>query len=202
MEIKTTPRPRYLRETDPVHILQEAVWGPTVGVDGCEKCRLHRESITGTFSPWRVPTQTELSRLQRGMITVVIFMKSLSFMILHFEAYCLKSMGRPTIFVQYIREENCAVCNQIIFRRQITPMFLLSCPWTWHMYRIESLHLPGDSVSSSMLRDTIKGTLLTSHYTEVLAGINSPNFHRILLSPSEKKTMRKIRFSETSVQLH
>jgi len=36
-------------------------------------------------------------------------------------------MGRPTSFVQYIREEYCAVCNEIIFRRQITHVpFVLS----------------------------------------------------------------------------
>jgi len=107
--------------------------GPTAGIDGCGKCRFHRESITGPFNTLRVPIQTDLSRPKRGMITVMIFMKSLSFMTLHFEALRLNSMGRPTSFVQYIREEYCAVCNQIIFGRQITQMSLLSCPWTWHV---------------------------------------------------------------------
>jgi hypothetical protein len=126
--------PIYIQQDTTLHSL--FISGNCWRVDGCGNCRLHRESITGTFNPWRVPTQTELSRPQRGMITVMIFMKSLSFMTLHFEAYCLNSMSKTTSFIQYIREENCAVCNQIIFSRHITPMSLLSCPWTWHMYRI------------------------------------------------------------------
>jgi len=76
-------------------------------------------------------------------------------------------MGKPTSFAQHIRNEYCAVCNQIIFSRQITQMSLLSCPWTWHIHRIENLHPPGDSVSASMLTGTMTGTFLTSHYTEM-----------------------------------
>jgi hypothetical protein len=49
------------------------------------------------------------------------------------------------------------------------------------MYRTESLRPPEDSVSANILGAKIKGTLLISHYTEVQAGINSPNFYRSLL---------------------
>jgi len=90
--MKVTPRPRYPRLTDPVHILQEAVWAPRPGLTGAENV-----ASTGRRSPDRSTLDeslyTDLSRPKRGMITVMIFMKSLSFMTLHFEALGSKFYG-------------------------------------------------------------------------------------------------------------
>ena len=36
--------------------------GPRAGLDDGVKSRLHRDSIPGPFSPWRVSITTELSR--------------------------------------------------------------------------------------------------------------------------------------------
>ena len=36
--------------------------GPRADLDGCGKCRRHRDSIPGPCSPWRVAIPTELSR--------------------------------------------------------------------------------------------------------------------------------------------
>ena len=36
--------------------------GPSAGLDGCGKSRLHRDSIPGPYSSWRVAIPTELSR--------------------------------------------------------------------------------------------------------------------------------------------
>ena len=44
--------------------------GPRAGLDGCEKSRLHRDSIPGPSSPYRVAILTELSRPPCNKINV------------------------------------------------------------------------------------------------------------------------------------
>ena len=47
--------------------------GPRAGLDGCGKCRLHRDSIPGPSSPLRVaiPTELSLSPTFRGYSTII-----------------------------------------------------------------------------------------------------------------------------------
>ena len=48
--VNATPRPLYRRERDPVPIVPGWM-GPGAGLEGCEKSRLHRDSIPGQPSP-------------------------------------------------------------------------------------------------------------------------------------------------------
>ena len=59
--VNATPRPLYPHENPGTHCIGSWV-GPRAGLDGFEKSRLHRDSIPGPSSPWRVATLTELSR--------------------------------------------------------------------------------------------------------------------------------------------
>jgi hypothetical protein len=59
--VNATPRSLYPRERPGTHSL--GGWlGPRAGLDRCGKSRLHRDSILGLSSPYRVAIPTELSR--------------------------------------------------------------------------------------------------------------------------------------------
>jgi len=59
--VNATPRPLYPRESPGTHCIGGRV-DPSAGLDGFENSRLHRDSIPGPSSPWRVAILTELSR--------------------------------------------------------------------------------------------------------------------------------------------
>jgi hypothetical protein len=59
--VNAKPRPLYHRERPGSHFIGAWV-GHRAGLDGCGKSRLHRDSIAGPSSSWRVAIPTELFR--------------------------------------------------------------------------------------------------------------------------------------------
>ena len=55
--VNTTPRPLYPRESPGTHCTEGWV-GPRADLDGCGKSLLHRDSIPGPYSTWRVAIPT------------------------------------------------------------------------------------------------------------------------------------------------
>ena len=56
--VSTTPRPLYPQERPGIYCINGWV-GPRAGLDGCGKSCLHRDSIPGPSSPYRVAIPTE-----------------------------------------------------------------------------------------------------------------------------------------------
>ena len=60
--VNVMPRPIYPRVSDPVATVKEAGWAPGSVCTSLENLSLHRDSIPGPSSPYRVAILTELSR--------------------------------------------------------------------------------------------------------------------------------------------
>ena len=69
--VNATPRPLNLRERPGTHCIGGWV-GPSAGMDGCGKCRPHRDSIPGLSSPYRIAIPTELPGSPRNPRTKII----------------------------------------------------------------------------------------------------------------------------------
>ena len=72
--VNATPRPLYPRERPGTHCIGGWV-GPKASLDMCGKSRLHRDSIPGPSSPYRVAIPTEPSRHDSFLICTTLSAK-------------------------------------------------------------------------------------------------------------------------------